>query len=68
MWHWYNCTDYVLNLYNLPTVAYARQVPKLPDYAIIDIRQPVTAQKPGGIAAADFFDEYWQIPPAKKEN
>jgi len=44
----------------------ARQVPKLPDYAIIDIRQPVTAQKPGGIAAAGFFDENWQISPAKK--
>jgi hypothetical protein len=39
----------------------ARQVPKLPDYAIIDVSQPVTAQKPGGIVAAGFFDEEWKL-------
>jgi pimeloyl-ACP methyl ester carboxylesterase len=42
----------------------ARQVPKLPDYAIIDVNQPVTGQKPGGIATAGFFDEEWKL---KKE-
>lgn len=44
----------------------ARQVPKLPDYAVIDTRQPATSQKPGGIAAAGFFDEAWQIPLTKR--
>ncbi|HAM72437.1 MAG TPA: hypothetical protein DCM86_12415 [Verrucomicrobiales bacterium] len=37
----------------------ARQVPKLPDYAIIDVEKPVTSRFPGGIAAAGFFDEAW---------
>ncbi len=44
----------------------ARQVPKLPDYAVIDIRVPVTARAPGGIATAGFFDESWQFQPAPK--
>ncbi|HLW64850.1 MAG TPA: prolyl oligopeptidase family serine peptidase [Gemmataceae bacterium] len=39
----------------------ARQVPKLPDYAIIDISKPVTSRAPGGIAAAGFFDEEWKL-------
>lgn len=26
LWHWYDCTDYALNLYNLPTVAYSGEV------------------------------------------
>jgi pimeloyl-ACP methyl ester carboxylesterase len=39
----------------------ARQVPKLPDFAVIDISKPVTAQKPGGIATAGFFDESWKL-------
>lgn len=38
----------------------ARQTPKLPDWAVIDITQPVTPRRPGGIAAAGFFDEHWQ--------
>ena len=40
----------------------ARQVPKLPDYAVIDVRVPVTSQAPGGIAAAGFFGERWELP------
>ncbi|HSH15973.1 MAG TPA: hypothetical protein VLD18_08070, partial [Verrucomicrobiae bacterium] len=40
----------------------ARQVPKLPDFAVIDIAQPVTSRSPGGIAAAGFFDESWRVP------
>jgi hypothetical protein len=40
----------------------ARQVAKLPDYAIIDLGVPVTSRAPGGIAIADFFDEQWQWP------
>jgi hypothetical protein len=30
----------------------ARQVPKLPDYAVLDISKPVTARAPGGIVKA----------------
>jgi hypothetical protein len=40
----------------------ARQTPKLPDYAIIDIEQPITSRFPGGIATAGFFDESWRWP------
>jgi pimeloyl-ACP methyl ester carboxylesterase len=40
----------------------ARQVPKLPDYAILDIDVPPSAVRPGGIVAAGFFDEHWQLP------
>lgn len=39
----------------------ARQTPKLPDWAIIDIRTPPNARWPGKIVAADFFDEQWQL-------
>lgn len=39
----------------------ARQVAKLPDYAIIDTATPVTSRAPGAIAAAGFFNEYWQL-------
>ena len=39
----------------------ARQVPKLPDWAVIDVGQPVTAQKPGGVPAAGFFNEEWKF-------
>ena len=39
----------------------ARQVPKLPDWAIIDISQPITSRRPGGISDAGFFDEHWQL-------
>ncbi len=39
----------------------ARQVPKLPDYAVIDLKQPVTSRFPGGVAAAGFFDEQWRF-------
>jgi hypothetical protein len=46
----------------------ARQVPKLPDYAVIDISKPVTSRAPGGIAAAGFFDESWQLTPARGES
>jgi hypothetical protein len=40
----------------------ARQVPKLPDFAVIDVRGPVTSRAPGQIAAAGFFGEHWQLP------
>lgn len=40
----------------------ARQVPKLPDYAVIDVRTPPSSRRPGKVALADFFDEQWQLP------
>ena len=43
----------------------ARQVPKLPDWAIIDLSTPPDARWPGKIAAADFFGEKWELKPAK---
>ena len=39
----------------------ARQTPKLPDWAIVDISSPPTARYPGKIVAADFFNERWEI-------
>ena len=39
----------------------ARQVPKLPDWAIIDLSTPPDARWPGKIAAADFFGEKWEL-------
>jgi hypothetical protein len=37
------------------------QNPKLPDWAVIDIRQPPNEVTPGKVVAADFFDERWQL-------
>ena len=39
----------------------ARQTPKLPDWAIIDLRQAPDSRTPGGIAAAGFFGERWEL-------
>jgi dienelactone hydrolase len=44
----------------------ARQVPKLPDFAVIDIDVPRTSRTPGGVVTAGFFDEEWQLPAASK--
>jgi hypothetical protein len=41
----------------------ARQTPKLPDWAIVDLREPPGTRRPGKIVAADFFDERWQLKP-----
>lgn len=38
----------------------ARQVPRLPDWAVIDIRKPPNAKYPGEVVAAGFFNERWQ--------
>jgi hypothetical protein len=44
----------------------ARQVPKLPDWAIVDLDMPPNPKSPGKIVAADFFDENWKLAaPAK---
>lgn len=39
----------------------ARQVPKLPDWAVIDVSTPPDGRFPGRVAAADFFDESWEF-------
>jgi hypothetical protein len=39
----------------------ARQVPKLPDWAVIDLRTPADSLWPGKVVGADFFDENWQL-------
>ncbi|MEO2046337.1 MAG: prolyl oligopeptidase family serine peptidase [Pirellulales bacterium] len=41
----------------------ARQVPKLPDWAVIDLRTPPNSLWPGKVVAADFFDERWSVRP-----
>jgi hypothetical protein len=41
----------------------ARQVAKLPDWAIVDVRTPPDALWPGKIVDANFFDEAWQLKP-----
>lgn len=41
----------------------ARQVPMLPDWSIIDLREKAGTRFPGRIAAAGFFDESWQLKP-----
>jgi hypothetical protein len=39
----------------------ARQIPKLPDWAVVDLHTPPDARSPGKIVASDFFDEHWQL-------
>jgi hypothetical protein len=39
----------------------ARQVPKLPDFAIVDVTTPPNARYPGKIVDAGFFDEAWKL-------
>jgi len=41
-------------------------VPKLPDWAIVDLDTPPNPLWPGKIVAADFFDEAWQIKASSK--
>lgn len=45
----------------------ARQVPKLPDWAIVDTTTPPDSRTPGKIVDAGFFGERWELisPPAK---
>ncbi len=40
----------------------ARQVPKLPDWAVIDVRTPPNSRYPGKVVSAGFFDERWRLP------
>lgn len=39
----------------------ARQVPMLPDWAVVDLRTPPGNVWPGRVVAADFFNEQWQL-------
>ena len=42
------------------------QNPKLPDWALLDLSQPPSAEAAGKVIAADFFDDLWQVkPPAR---
>ncbi len=38
------------------------QTPKLPDWALVDLRTPPDDSAPGLIYGAGFFDEHWQAP------
>jgi len=38
----------------------ARQTPKLPDWALVDITDGATTQSPGKVIHANFFDESWR--------
>jgi hypothetical protein len=40
----------------------ARQTPKLPDIAVVDVSVPPNSRTPGRIAGAGFFDESWKLP------
>lgn len=42
----------------------ARQVPMLPDWAVIDLSEPPNTVRPGRVADAGFFDERWGWKPA----
>ena len=44
----------------------ARQVPKLPDWAVVDFTTPPDSRWPGKIADADFFGEKWELKPTHK--
>lgn len=39
----------------------ARQIPKLPDWAVVDITTPPDSKSLGNIVDADFFDEKWAL-------
>jgi pimeloyl-ACP methyl ester carboxylesterase len=43
----------------------ARQVPKLPDFAVVDVDVPASSRAPGGIVAAGFYTETWGLPATK---
>jgi hypothetical protein len=45
----------------------ARQVPKLPDYAVIDVTTPANSRFPGKVVCAGFFNERWELQPTDRE-
>ena len=40
----------------------AQQIPKLPDWAIINLNTPPDGKNPGEVVNAGFFDEQWKTP------
>jgi hypothetical protein len=44
----------------------ARQVPKLPDFAVVDVNTPPSPRLPGKVVTAGFFDEEWKLPEKEK--
>ncbi len=46
----------------------ARQTPKLPDWAVVDLSVPPGPHAPGRITNAGFFDERWELLPAQRRN
>lgn len=40
----------------------ARQTPRLPDYAVVDVSVPPSTRAPGRIVTAGFFGERWELP------
>ena len=45
----------------------ARQTPKLPDWAVIDLRVAPNSRYPGKVVAAGFFDENWKFKPQPED-
>jgi dienelactone hydrolase len=45
----------------------ARQVPKLPDFAVLDVETLASPRAPGKVVTAGFFDEHWQLPAGYEE-
>ncbi len=41
----------------------ARQVPMLPDYAVVDVTTPPNSRHPGNVVRAGFFGERWELLP-----
>lgn len=39
----------------------ARQIPKLPDWAILDVTKPATSKAPAAVVDAGFFNERWDL-------
>ena len=44
----------------------ARQVPMLPDWAVVDLRTPPNSVWPGKVVEAGFFDETWKVKAGRK--
>jgi hypothetical protein len=40
----------------------ARQIAKLPDYAVFNIETPRNSRYAGQVVQAGFFDEHWALP------
>ncbi len=44
----------------------ARQVPRLPDWAVVDTSEAPGPRFPGKVVNADFFGENWELQPSRK--